>query len=134
MKNKIKPPRLTDAEITAIIRQQMPKTSHRNYADAALRETCQRLAIPELMPGKYRNPFSILYEFEQWFEFARRTIADKQPSRSVIQTMLEGDKRNPADFLDNRYSSARYGLEFRVSCDYGVAILDRRAILNNASA
>lgn len=64
------------------------------YADfraATLRQLATAMGLPTLMIGEYRNPFHILDEGDQWFEFEKRRGFDSEPTWRILADMLAHD-------------------------------------------
>lgn len=85
--------------------------------------------MPFLQPGRYDCPFNILYEFEKWFEFKRRVIVDKEPTRKVISEMLRCDSRNAQDYL----VAPCFDIKFDVDIMFGASVCSRSFIMNSFS-
>ena len=82
-------------------------TEFAEFTNSMIGRIAASLGIPRHIMGTYRNPFCFLGEFDRWFEFTKRKIADKEPTMNIIEEMLEGDERNVADYLETNYSGHR---------------------------
>ena len=76
---------------------------------------------------EYRCPFSILRQFDQWWEWHERTIHRKKPTGRVITAML-------SDVDEIKRHKIEPRLYFRVSHDYGLSTSLPRGLLVAATA
>lgn len=98
--------------------------SYRDYADGLVAGIARSLSMPALLPGTYRNPFNILTDFDQWFEFERRTKYVGIDSRRVIAGMLSHDLTRAAKCLDTNYT----GFQWQIRFNFGIVLSDQRRI------
>lgn len=89
--------------------------SYAAFSNQLLRELADSLCLPCLMPGEYDNPFNILDEVDQWFEFEKRKRFDKEPTRTILEDMLAHDLARAANALNTNYTM----MQFRCFSDFG---------------
>lgn len=96
-------------------------------------DIARQLGVPSrLIVGQYRNPFSILDEFDQWFEFQHRKHVLGHPTGNIVYDMLQNDLqgRKAETYADTNYS----GFRFHARYDFGVARIEPRLLIDGRTA
>lgn len=83
----------------------------------------RRLERLTLALDHYRCPFSFLDEFEQWWQWQKRTKADKQSTGHVICSMLDDLKRIKAHKIERAIT-----LHHKGNWNFGMGILGNHVI------
>jgi len=102
---------------------------YNEYKQMVMEGVSRSLGVPAVMPGEYRNPFNILDEFDEWFEFEKRHHFDKESTHKIIEAMLSHDVARAAKSFDANYTWCKQ----IANEHFGRAVFDNRTMAFTSS-